>query len=163
MKINKNQRNDVIENEPKFDNTFNLSRGTKDPLLVVNFILWEGNKQRSSTVTGLTCLWGSGATNSMIKIKHTKYYERNMVSNKLEYSTSAGLYCMMHDIKVPFCMPKLSSSNITEHRSHVNNYKSESGIGYDMIKGCDLMVKLGLSAEFKCKFFQCNGAMVPMK
>ena len=28
---NKNERNDAIENETKFDNTFNLSRETKDP------------------------------------------------------------------------------------------------------------------------------------
>ena len=39
--INKdnNQHNYTIENKPKFDNTFILSRSTKDPLPVLNFSL----------------------------------------------------------------------------------------------------------------------------
>ena len=36
---NKNERNDAIENETKFDNIFNLSSRNKDPLPVVNFSL----------------------------------------------------------------------------------------------------------------------------
>ena len=41
----------------------------------------------------------------MIKRRHTKYYEHNMRSKKVEYNTVTGLYCMTHDVKVPFCMP----------------------------------------------------------
>ena len=59
----------------------------------------------------------------MIKIKHTKYYEHNMRSNKLEYGTSVGLYCTTHDVKVNLCMSEFSSSKIIEHRFHVNNEK----------------------------------------
>ena len=68
-----------------------------------------------------------------------------MQSNRVEYGTSTGLYCMMHDIKVPFYMLELSIRNIIEHQFHVDNDKGESGIGYDMIIGRDLMVQLGLS------------------
>ena len=66
----------------------------------------------------------------MIKIIRTKYYKRNIQSNKVEYSTDAGLYCTAHDVKVMFCVPEFSSSNIIEHHFHVDNRKSELGIGY---------------------------------
>ena len=54
------------------------------------------------TVSGLTCLWDNGDTNSMIKILHTNHYECKMRSNKVEYITAAGMYCTTHYVKVPF-------------------------------------------------------------
>ena len=39
ININKNQRNDATEYEPKFDNTFGLPRRTKENLPVVNVSL----------------------------------------------------------------------------------------------------------------------------
>ena len=71
-----------------------------------------------------------------------------MRSNKVEYSADAGVYCTTPDVKVPFCMPGYSSSKIINHLFHVNNDKGESVIGYDMIIGRDLMVQLGLMADF---------------
>ena len=53
IKTNKYQRNGTIENEPKFDGSFNLSRRTKDPLSVVTVSLQVGKKHRSMTVAGL--------------------------------------------------------------------------------------------------------------
>ena len=60
-------------------------------------------------------------------------------------------------------MPEFSSSNIIEHRFNVDNDKGELGISYDMIIGRDLMVKLGLSAEFKLQVLQWDGVTSPMK
>ena len=77
-----------------------------------------------------------------------------MRSNKIEYSTSAGLYCTSHDFKVNFGMPELSRSKIIEDRFHVDSDKGESGIGYDMIIGRDLMVQLGLTKNFKRQVLQ---------
>ena len=99
----------------------------------------------------------------MNKIKHTKYYEHKMRYNKVEYGTATGLYCTTHDVKVPFSMTELSRSKIIEHQFHVENDKGESGIGYDMIICRDLMVKLGLLADFKRKVLQWDGVTVPMK
>ena len=84
IKTNKHQRNDAIKNDPKFDNKFSLYRRTKEPLPVVIVSLQGGKKQRSTDVAGLTCLWDSKATDSIIKRTHTKYYERKMCSNKVE-------------------------------------------------------------------------------
>ena len=86
-----------------------------------------------------------------------------MRSNKVEYSTSAGVYCTTHDVKVPFCVPELSISNIINHRFRVDNDKGESGIGYDMIIGRDLMVQLGLTAHFTRQELQWGGDTVYMK
>ena len=83
--------------------------------------------------------------------------------NKVEYSTSVGLHCTMHDIRVPFCMPAFPSSKIIQHLFHADNDIDELVIGYDMIIGCDLMVQLGMSAKFKRHVLQWDGVTVPMK
>ena len=77
-----------------------------------------------------------------------------MRSNKLEYSTAAGVYCTTYDIKVPFCVPEFSSSKIINHCFHVDNNKGESVIGYYIIIGCDLMVHKGLTSNFKRQVLQ---------
>ena len=86
-----------------------------------------------------------------------------MRSNKVEYSTAAGLHCTTHDVKVPLCMPEFYSSKIIKHCFHVDNEKCETGIGYGMIIGCDLMLQLGLTDNFKCQVLQWDGAIVNMK
>ena len=72
IKTNKNQHKDTIENETKFDNTFILYSGDKDPLPVVTISLQGGRKRIETAVTGITCLWDSRATGIRIKRKHTK-------------------------------------------------------------------------------------------
>ena len=164
LKTNKYKINEAINNERTFDtNSFNLSRGNRNPLPVVTLYLQGGKKNRATTVAGLTCLCNRGYTNSMIKRKHTKYYERNMRSNKVEYSTSTEVYCMAHDVKVPFCMLDFSISNIINHRSYVDNDKVELNIGYGIIIGRDLMIQLGLTASFKRQVLHWDGATVYMK
>ena len=75
IKMNKDQLNKSIYNKRAFDTSnFNSSSGTRDPLPVVTVTLQEGKKPRATNVAGITCLWDSGSTNIMIKIKHTKYY-----------------------------------------------------------------------------------------
>ena len=113
-------------------------------------------------ISGLTCLWYIRDTNIMINRKHTKHYELKMRYYKVEYSTAAGLYCMMHDVEVPCCMSEFSSSKIIEHRPCVENDIGESGIGYDII-GCDLMIRLVLTADLKRQFPQWDGLTVLMK
>ena len=60
-------------------------------------------------------------------------------------------------------MIDFSSSKIIEYRFHVEKNKNESGIGYDMIIGCDLMVQLDLTANFKHQILLWDGATVPTK
>ena len=93
IKTNKYQLNEAIYNEPMFDtDSFNASSGTMDQLPVVSVTLREGNKHIATAIDGITCLWDSGATNSKIKIKQTKNNEHKMRSNKVDYSTAAGIY-----------------------------------------------------------------------
>ena len=99
----------------------------------------------------------------MIKRQHNKYYERKMQYNKVEYCTADCVYCTAHDFKMPFCMTYFSIREIINHCFLVNNYKVESGIGYDMIIGSELMLHLGLKANFKCQFLQWDGTTVHMK
>ena len=86
-----------------------------------------------------------------------------MFSNKMEYSTAKGPYCMTHNVKVPFWMTEFSISKIILHPCHVENNEGESGIGCDMIIGRNLMVHLGISDKFKNQVLQRGGATSPMK
>ena len=63
--------------------------------------------------------------------------------------TIPGTYSTRKDVKVPFFMPEFSSSKIISHHFHVDNNESESGIGYYTIIDINLMVRLGLSTDFK--------------
>ena len=159
-----NQNNESIDNEPTVDNcSFSLSRGTSDPLLVITVSLRVGKKHRATIVSGLTCLWCSRATDIMIEIQRTKHYERKMWSNRVEYNTAAGVYCTTNDVKVPFCIPEFSGSKIVNHRFHVDNDEDESDIGYYMIIGYDVMVQLGLMANYKCQVLQSDCTTVHIK
>ena len=51
-------------------------------------------------------------------------------------------------------MPDFYSSNIISHQFHVDNNEGETGIGYDMIIGRNLMAQLGLSYDFKHQVLQ---------
>ena len=103
LKNFKDQSNEAINSDPKMNtSSFNLFSGTSDPLPVVTVSLRGGKKHRSTTVSGLTFVWYIGVTNSMIKRQLSKYYERKMSSNKVNFSTAAGMYCTNHDVKAPF-------------------------------------------------------------
>ena len=65
--------------------------------------------------------------------------------------------------KCPFCMLDFSSRKIINHYFHVNNDRGKSGIDYDMIICCDMMVQIGLTSKFKHKVLQWDGATVHMK
>ena len=164
IETKKYQPNKSIKNEPTFHtSTFNSYSETRYPLTVVTVTLRGDKKNVATTVDGLTCLWDSGATDSMINRKHTKDYERNMRSNKVEYITAAGIYCTAHDAKGTVCMSEFSSSKIINHLFHINNTRCESGIGYGLIIGRELMVKLGPTADFKHQVLQWDGATIHMK
>ena len=60
-------------------------------------------------------------------------------------------------------MPGFPSSKTINHSFRVDNNKGKWGIGYEMIIGRDLMVQLGLTANFKCQVHQWDGATVPMQ
>ena len=103
---NKDKFNDAIDYEPKFDNKFILSiRLPMETLQVVTVSLREGNKNRATMNDIITLLWDNRDNGSIIKRKHTNPYEHILISNKVDYSTSTGLYCTTHDVKVPCCIP----------------------------------------------------------
>ena len=60
-------------------------------------------------------------------------------------------------------MPEFSSSKIINHRLHVDNYKGELIIGYDMIIYREMMAQIDLTADLKRQVFQSDGTTVHMK
>ena len=124
------------------------------PYQKVTVSLLVQKKHRATIVDGLTWLWDSKVTVSMIKRRHTKHNESKIRYNKVEQSTAYGVYYTTHYVKVPFCMPEFSSSKIINHRFYIDNDKGESGIAYDMIIVRDRMVQLGLKVGFKHQVLQ---------
>ena len=62
LKKYRDQSNEAINSEPKFDtSSFNLSSGTSDPLPVTTVSLRGGKKHRAMTVDSLIYLWDSRA------------------------------------------------------------------------------------------------------
>ena len=90
-------------------------------------------------------------------------YKRNMHSNKVKYGTATGTYCTTRDLNVPCCIPYFYSSNIIPHCFHIDNDEGKSVIGYDMIIGRDLMVKLFVLADFNHQVLQWYGIPALMK
>ena len=83
--------------------------------------------------------------------------------NKVEYSTAAGVYWKAYEVKMPICTLDFSSSKIINHHFNVDNNKGDLGIGYYRIIGHDLMVKLGLMANFKRHVLQGYSTTVPIE
>ena len=128
-----------------------------------NLSIQEIRNKGAKTISGLTCLWDSGSTNRMIKWRHTRPYEHNIIFNNMEYSTAAGSYCTTHDVKVRFFMPEFSSSNIILHHFQIHNNDGKSVIGYCIIIGHKLMAQIRLLDEFKLPVLQWDGVTVTMK
>ena len=119
---NKDQCDDAIEDELIFYNKFSLSSAINiDPLILLTVRLREVKEHRATIISGLECLWDSGATNITIKRIHNKTYYLKMHYEKVECSTAAWPYCTMHDIKLPFYMPDFYSSRIILHHFNVDN------------------------------------------
>ena len=152
---NKYQCNNAIDYETKFGNKLSLSSGSnRDNMKIVTVSLRGVNKNRANIIASLTCLYDSRLTDRIIRMKQTMLYDHNISSNNLHYSTATGPYCMKHDVKVQFCMLELSSNKTILHLFHGENDEVESGIGYDMITGRDLLVQIGLVDDFKSLILQ---------
>ena len=99
---NKNQCDDTIEYDPKFDDKFSLSSGTnKYHLPVVTFRLIGGKKHRATIISGLTVLWDSVVTNIITNRQNIKPYKSRMCYNKVGYTNDTEPYCTTHNVKAP--------------------------------------------------------------
>ena len=56
-----------------------------------------------------------------------------------------------------------SRRKVTTHRFNINEYKGDTGIGYVMITGKQLMAKIGLIADFMHNYLEWYGATLTTK
>ena len=82
---------------------------------------------------------------------------------KLNVGHQQGLYCTAYNIKVMFCMSDFPRSRITSHQFHVDNNEEESVIGYEMVIGSDLMVRLVMVEYFKQQVLKWDDSEVTIK
>ena len=162
--IKTNQVDDVVDNELKFDSSNSLAtNNVQNNLPMVNLRLRVGKKYIQTLNSGLTLLWDIGSTYIIIKIKHINPYNSKLRAKKVKYINSSGPYKTTHDVKVPFSMTEFSNKRIITHRFHIDNAQGDTGIGYAMIIGCDLMVKLGPKANFGRQIMEWGKTALTMK
>ena len=99
----------------------------------------------------------------MVKKSFVRKFREKFRKNKQEYDTAGGTYTSNYDVKIDFTMPEFSASKIINQRFHVDNEEEDMNIGYDMIIGRDLMVKLGLITDYERKVLMWDGVSVPMR
>ena len=71
-------------------------------------------------------------------------------------------YKTKYDVKIDFTMPEFSSSRIIRHRFHVDQSKDRQNLGYDVILGRDIMIKLGLATDFARRKLVWDQMSIPM-
>ena len=78
-------------------------------------------------------------------------YKERLGLNNVEYSTATGPYWNIYYAKVIFCMPDFSIRNIISHYFHFNDYEGDTCVGYGKIINRDVIINIGLIANFKHK------------
>ena len=100
--INYNQVNDFIDNELKFYSSNSLAiNPVNNAPPIVTVRLTGGKNHRHTLKSGITWLWDSEASGSMINLKHINPYKIKLRANKFIYITVSGPYTTTHDVKVP--------------------------------------------------------------
>ena len=99
----------------------------------------------------------------MIKCNYINNYKYKLRSNKVEYSTAASTYKITHDLKVSFIMPYFSSRKTIIHCFNIENVRGGAGIGFGMIIGWYLMVKLCLKANFRRQILEWDETVIYIK
>ena len=82
---------------------------------------------------------------------------------KVKYGTDADIYWTTHGEKVPFFIPKFSIIKIIPNQVPFDNNKVDTGIGYGIILGRELIVQLGMITYFKDKILEWYVMTIHMK
>ena len=123
----------------------------------------KGKKAHEIHVAGLSCLWDGGASDSMIKKSYVRKFKDKFQHSPQIYETAAGEYTSEYQVKINFTMPEFSGSKVIKHKFQVDNEDINANIGYDMIIGRDLQVKLGCITDFKRNILTQEDISVPMR
>ena len=87
--------NDII------DTTIPL-RSKELPIPVTTVDILKGKKACEIHVAGLSCLWGGGASDSMVKKSHVHKFRDKFKHNLQVYDTATGEYTSEYKVKINF-------------------------------------------------------------
>ena len=86
-----------------------------------------------------------------------------LISIKVKYSTDSGSYYTTHDVKVEFIMLEFPIRKIITDYFRFDIEEDDPEIGFDTMIVRDLMVKLFLMVNFRCKVLSWDDTVVKMK
>ena len=130
------------------DTKSNVNDDSEDDVQTpVSFVRLVDNKSTKKRKP-LVVLLDSGSSHSMIKYKHVKNRKHKFLKNYSTYTTAAGEYSTAYEVKVKFALEEFDRNTTIKHTFDIDESNDKKGIGYDMIIGRDLLVKLGIDIRF---------------
>ena len=125
----------------------------------VVFVRFNSRMGKAKPVT-LKCLLDTGATASLVDIKHAKKLRhKKLPGTKTVWTTPGGNLSTTHRAQCTFLIPEFHTDRIIEWDLHMS-----SSLGaYDMIIGRDILKDLGFKFDFQTDSVEWDGATVPMK
>ena len=133
------------------------------PISFVRLVDNKHVKEGKSKQKSLVVLLDSGSSHSMIKYKHVRSKKHKFLKNYSTYSTAAGQYSTAYEVKLKFALEEFDRNTTLKHTFDIDESNDEKGIGYDMIIGRDLLVKLGIDIRFTDQTIKWEDMLVPMK
>ena len=134
-----NRRTNLTSEVPDTHDIMELH--TPTPIVFVKLKHKHKTKYKT-TNKSLIVLLDSGSSHSMIKYKHVKNKKHKFKKSLSTYSTAAGEYSTDHEVKLKFAFKEFDTNLILQHTFDIDRCDGSKGIGYDMIIGRDLLVKL---------------------
>ena len=86
-----------------------------------------------------------------------------VITNKVECGTAAEMCCTKYHTKMQFFMPYPYDRRIIKYPFYVKNDKGDTGVGYRMAAGQDLMVQLIPIDDFKRNDLEWECVIIHMK
>ena len=161
--VNKNlsSLNDAQTNELKMTST--PLAEVQEPTPVSYFSLLKKTKNRIKTVhEGLSVLFDSGSSHSMILQSLVTQQKWKALSNPMGFESCNGCFDLSHKTDVTMIFPELNAHRTVTWQCFIDD-RSGDDLGYDMIIGRDLMTALGIQIDFQEKKLKWDGAELEMR
>ena len=151
------------DSDKESDMNDDVEDDVQTPISFVRLVDNKHTKEGKSKQKSLVVLLDSGSSHSMIKYKHVKSKKHKFLKNYSTYSTAAGQYSTAYEVKLKFALEEFNRNTLLKHTFDIDESNDKKGIGYDMIIGRDLLVKLGIDIRFTDQTIKWEDMLVPMK
>ena len=106
----------------------------------------------------LRVLLDSGCSDSIAMLKYGRKNKKETGTKK--FATGSGQLKTKYKADIKFTLPEFSNSKLITWNFHLTDNED---LGYDLILGRDIMLKLGIDLSFEKKSLSWEGTEIPMR